>query len=273
LRQRFPAQYDASTKVFWEPGDPPLSAALRSGGAALDERAIFAHFREAAPVFPPAGVRTRCAVVGSSSNLLGSGLGAEIDAHDAVIRINLAPTRGFEADVGRRTTHYVVNHYVIEALLEDPRRTPPRAGNPRERLLSADRAAYWLLLYRPHEEPNESLEQLVAHVELLAGAPDIVPRDRSRLIHPGFTAQLEEFKLGSVKSLSSGLVGVLLALHVCDAADVFGFGPDRTGARGFYYKPETHGGHEADLEEVLLRRLAAASLITLRPELAVPGMP
>eukprot|EP00899_Mesostigma_viride_P002010 jgi/Mesvir1/1180/Mv17676-RA.1 len=44
-----------------------------------------------------------CALVGSSDALLSCGKGREIDAHDIVIRLNDAPTKGFEDHVGRRT--------------------------------------------------------------------------------------------------------------------------------------------------------------------------
>ena len=51
------------------------------------------------------GART-CAVVGSSGNLVGSALGASIDSHDVVIRMNDAPAAdsAHEVDVGKRTT-------------------------------------------------------------------------------------------------------------------------------------------------------------------------
>mgnify|MGYP002631581745 CR=1 FL=1 len=64
-----------------------------------------------------------CAVVGAGGTLLGARLGAQIDAHDAVFRINLAPdgmmaarTKGtphtheatWVADVGARTTWRVI---------------------------------------------------------------------------------------------------------------------------------------------------------------------
>uniref|UniRef100_A0A8C4Q843 Uncharacterized protein n=1 Tax=Eptatretus burgeri TaxID=7764 RepID=A0A8C4Q843_EPTBU len=50
----------------------------------------------------------RCAVVGNSHILRGSGFGRTIDCHDYVFRMNRAPVRGFERDVGSTTTHYFI---------------------------------------------------------------------------------------------------------------------------------------------------------------------
>ena len=57
-----------------------------------------------------------CAIVGNSGKLLMSKLGREIDSHDAVIRINGAPTEGFEADVGRKTTLDLCNHFNMQRM-------------------------------------------------------------------------------------------------------------------------------------------------------------
>ena len=43
-------------------------------------------------------------VVGSSGRLSNASLGKIIDSHDAVIRMNSAPTANYEIDVGSRTT-------------------------------------------------------------------------------------------------------------------------------------------------------------------------
>ncbi|XP_063658939.1 CMP-N-acetylneuraminate-beta-galactosamide-alpha-2,3-sialyltransferase 1-like isoform X2 [Pan troglodytes] len=45
-----------------------------------------------------------CAVVGNSRSLRSSGLGFRINQREVVLRMNQAPVRGFEADVGNRTT-------------------------------------------------------------------------------------------------------------------------------------------------------------------------
>ncbi|XP_072346965.1 alpha-N-acetylgalactosaminide alpha-2,6-sialyltransferase 3-like isoform X2 [Scyliorhinus torazame] len=52
----------------------------------------------------------QCSIVSSSGQMLGSGLGAEIDQSECVWRMNAAPTEGYEADVGSKTTVRVVSH-------------------------------------------------------------------------------------------------------------------------------------------------------------------
>uniref|UniRef100_A0A8I5T0L3 beta-D-galactosyl-(1->3)-N-acetyl-beta-D-galactosaminide alpha-2,3-sialyltransferase n=1 Tax=Pongo abelii TaxID=9601 RepID=A0A8I5T0L3_PONAB len=49
-----------------------------------------------------------CAVVGNSMSLRSSGLGFRINQHEVVLRMNQAPVRGFEADVGNRTTMRII---------------------------------------------------------------------------------------------------------------------------------------------------------------------
>ncbi|KAK3559986.1 hypothetical protein QTP86_033693, partial [Hemibagrus guttatus] len=49
----------------------------------------------------------RCAVVGTGGILNGSRMGKEIDSHDYIFRVNGAVTKGFEEDVGNKTSVYV----------------------------------------------------------------------------------------------------------------------------------------------------------------------
>ncbi|XP_047233607.1 alpha-N-acetylgalactosaminide alpha-2,6-sialyltransferase 1-like [Girardinichthys multiradiatus] len=59
----------------------------------------------------------RCAVVGTAGILNGSKMGAEIDAHDYVFRMNGAVTKGYEEDVGNRTSVYVHTAHSITTSL------------------------------------------------------------------------------------------------------------------------------------------------------------
>ncbi|XP_015253987.1 PREDICTED: CMP-N-acetylneuraminate-beta-galactosamide-alpha-2,3-sialyltransferase 1-like [Cyprinodon variegatus] len=49
-----------------------------------------------------------CAVVGNSVNLKGTHYGPLIDFQDVVMRMNAAPIKGYESDVGTKTTHRVM---------------------------------------------------------------------------------------------------------------------------------------------------------------------
>ncbi|KAF5896812.1 alpha-N-acetylgalactosaminide alpha-2,6-sialyltransferase 1-like, partial [Clarias magur] len=59
----------------------------------------------------------RCAVVGASGILNGSRMGKEIDSHDYVFRVNGAVTKGFEEDVGNKTSVYVHTSFSLTSSL------------------------------------------------------------------------------------------------------------------------------------------------------------
>ncbi|XP_058528591.1 alpha-N-acetylgalactosaminide alpha-2,6-sialyltransferase 6 isoform X4 [Ochotona princeps] len=70
----------------------------------------------------------QCVIVTSSSHLLGTKLGSEIERAECTIRMNDAPTTGYSADVGNKTTFRVVAHSSVFRVLRRPQefvnRTP-----------------------------------------------------------------------------------------------------------------------------------------------------
>lgn len=53
--------------------------------------------------------------------MLGAGAGSEIDRTGCVIRMNNAPTAGYEKDVGSRTSVRVVSHTSVPLLVKNER--------------------------------------------------------------------------------------------------------------------------------------------------------
>lgn len=87
-------------------------------------------------------------IVTSSSHLLGTKLGPEIERAECTIRMNDAPTTGYAADVGNKTTFRVVAHSSVFRVLRRPQefvnRTPETVfifWGPRARCRS--RRAAW----------------------------------------------------------------------------------------------------------------------------------
>ena len=75
-----------------------------------------------------------CAIVSSSSTLKKKRLGKQIDENDVILRLNNAPTKGHEVDVGSRTTVRFTNEayqgmreHAMEALVGKWQIQNPRA--------------------------------------------------------------------------------------------------------------------------------------------------
>jgi hypothetical protein len=62
---------------------------------------------------PPDRPYKSCAIIGGGYRLKGRKLGAEIDSHEAVIRVNEHKVKGYEEDVGHKTTLRIMHFHVV----------------------------------------------------------------------------------------------------------------------------------------------------------------
>ncbi|XP_041665402.1 CMP-N-acetylneuraminate-beta-galactosamide-alpha-2,3-sialyltransferase 2-like [Cheilinus undulatus] len=159
-----------------------------------------------------------CAVVGNSGNLKGSHYGDLIDSHDIVIRMNRGHTKGYEEDVGTKTTHHVMY--------------PESATN----LANTTRLVFfafkindleWLLRTMTPENKN---------------SPKRANKDLVMIINPAFMIYAHKVWLQSKGHYpSTGFFTVILSLQMCDVVNVFGFGADRAGNWNHYFEKAVEG--------------------------------
>lgn len=224
MRETYPDSFREGVDIFFEARDGWVSDEVFDWWVSLVDpeglsregaERMFSRISDESPVFPTASTRQICAVVGASGNLLGSRYGPLIDAHDLVFRVNRAPRGYFSSDVGRRTTHHVAWPTNLHAEL-------------------ADRRA--ILLWNPLtlHTPDLFDRMLFLAEEAMRWDPT-----RVRVIHPGFVKYLHEGWMEERGQFpSTGFIAMMLALHVCDEVDVFGFGADALGRWDRYYEDD-----------------------------------
>ena len=78
------------------------------GNKALDSAALRALPPNADAIMRRYGFKS-CAIVGNSGGLNEARLGKDIDSHDIVVRLNVAPVNGFEEKVGGKTSFRLLN--------------------------------------------------------------------------------------------------------------------------------------------------------------------
>ncbi|XP_024299202.1 CMP-N-acetylneuraminate-beta-galactosamide-alpha-2,3-sialyltransferase 1-like [Oncorhynchus tshawytscha] len=187
-----------------------------------------------------------CAVVGNSGNLKGSHYGALIDSNDVIIRMNMAPTFSYEEDVGSRTTHQVM--YPESAIDLDnttrflliPFKTLDLQWLPGA-ITNGSNITYSYLPLRPKIKAN---------------------KDLVLVLNPAFMKYVHQVWLDyQGKYPSTGFMALILAIHICDEVNVYGFGKDKDGHWHHYWEALTNkwlktGIHDGNYEYNVVMKLS-----------------
>ncbi|XP_063329708.1 ST3 beta-galactoside alpha-2,3-sialyltransferase 8 isoform X2 [Pelmatolapia mariae] len=195
-----------------------------------------------------------CAVVGNSGNLRHSGHGALIDSHGFVFRMNKAVTKGFEEDVGRRTTH----HFLYPESAVDISN-----GTSLILLPFKLRDLEWLTSALSTGTVKMTYMRVKARVQ--------ADKDKVVVVNPVFFKYVHEhWNEHHGRYPSTGMLAIIFALHVCDQVSVFGYGADKQGNWHHYWEKNQFAGafkktgvHSADFENQIIQHLANEGKITL----------
>ncbi|XP_073540064.1 alpha-N-acetylgalactosaminide alpha-2,6-sialyltransferase 1 isoform X2 [Phyllobates terribilis] len=223
-----------------------------------------------------------CAVVGNGGILNASRMGKEIDSHDYVFRVNGAVRKGYEDDVGKRTSFYGFTAFTMLASLMllkgNGFPTIPHDKETKYILFTEGQRDYeWLkALQQDKEITNSTLKNY-----------RLRPRDdfgnsfdlkNLLVVHPDFSRYLKNRFLRStiLKGIhwklyrpSTGALVLLTALHLCDQVNAYGYMTDdfKEYANHYYDKTKTNVefyiNHDFILEKDLWARLHEENIIKL----------
>uniref|UniRef100_A0A2I2ZQE5 CMP-N-acetylneuraminate-beta-1,4-galactoside alpha-2,3-sialyltransferase n=1 Tax=Gorilla gorilla gorilla TaxID=9595 RepID=A0A2I2ZQE5_GORGO len=211
----------------------------------------------------------RCIIVGNGGVLANKSLGSRIDNYDIVVRLNSAPVKGFEKDVGSKTTLRIT---YPEGAMQRPEQYE------RDSLFVLAGFKWqdfkWLkyIVYKERVSASDGFWKSVA-TRVPKEPPEI------RILNPYFI-QEAAFTLiglpfnnglmgrGNIPTLGS--VAVTMALHGCDEVAVAGFGYDMStpNAPLHYYETVRMAAikeswtHNIQREKEFLRKLVKARVIT-----------
>uniref|UniRef100_A0A8C5R784 alpha-N-acetylgalactosaminide alpha-2,6-sialyltransferase n=1 Tax=Leptobrachium leishanense TaxID=445787 RepID=A0A8C5R784_9ANUR len=176
----------------------------------------------------------RCAVMGNAGIMNGSGMGKEIDAHDYVFRVNGAITKGFEKDVGNRTSFFFFStNTLMNSLLAYGGRgfkSVPRTEETRYLLLPDHDRDYLLvraalsnrIIDRGRDKKRDPARYFGKNLTT----------EHFKILHPDFGRYLRnrflwspilKTKHSGIYRPSTGASMLLAAVHACDEVNAYGY--------------------------------------------------
>ncbi|XP_038049365.1 alpha-N-acetylgalactosaminide alpha-2,6-sialyltransferase 2-like isoform X2 [Patiria miniata] len=192
-----------------------------------------------------------CAVVGNGGILNGSKMGKEIDGHDMVFRVNHCIRRGYEDDVGNRTTHLVLMDRSLR--------------NTKDRDIPRDEGIKYVFMpcrKQDYRYVKEAATGRSPKLKLRVNVQDV------RILHPDFIRYNHKIweNTRSFRPTTGGMM-FFTALHAgCDSVSVYGMG--FTGAYSEHYYDKSFvkfknvkGSHDFKKEVSILKRLDQDGLI------------
>ncbi|XP_007430397.1 alpha-N-acetylgalactosaminide alpha-2,6-sialyltransferase 2 isoform X1 [Python bivittatus] len=221
-----------------------------------------------------------CAVVGNGGILNGSRQGKKIDAHDFVFRLNGAVIKGFEEDVGTKTSFYgfTVNTMKnsLVAYAEYGFTQIPQGKDIQYIFIPSNIRDYIMLrsaiLGSPVPEGYDKGDSPQKYFGSEASA------GKFKLLHPEFMHYLKErflkseiinSQFGHLYMPSTGALMLLTALHTCDQVSAYGFITENYRLfSDHYYEQEKkplvfYANHDMLLEAELWKSLHRVGIMKL----------
>ncbi|XP_051233803.1 ST3 beta-galactoside alpha-2,3-sialyltransferase 3a isoform X4 [Dicentrarchus labrax] len=259
--------YDKQGFLLKLDGSLPLELVYKYGN--LSEGACKPGFAAAkmTAIYPNMSCKT-CIIVGNGGILANKSLGQKIDEFDVVVRLNEAPVKGFEKDVGSKTTMRIT---YPEGAIQKPEHYETHSLF----VLSAFKAQDFKWLR--HMVFNQRLRSTDGFWKSVARNVPRGPSDM-RILNPYFI-QTASFKLiglphnngqmgrGNIPTL--GAVAITMALYNCDEVAVAGFGYNMSTPRAplHYYEKirmsamKESWTHNISKEKEFLVKLVKAGVI------------
>ncbi|XP_073540062.1 alpha-N-acetylgalactosaminide alpha-2,6-sialyltransferase 2 [Phyllobates terribilis] len=228
---------------------------------------------------PPKGC-VRCAVVGNGGILNGSRKGKEIDKHDYVFRLNGAVIKGFEEDVGTKTSFYGFTVNTMKnsliAYYEYGFTETPKGQGLRYIFIPSDLRDYVMLRSSILGVPVPSGTDIGDKPSSYYG-PEAIP-EKFKFLHPNFLVYLRDRFLKSeilkteyanLYMPSTGGLMLLTALHFCDQVDAYGFITKNYNKYSDHYFERTkrqlefYANHDMIMEMQLWSKLHQKGIMTL----------